>query len=119
MARYRLTMTSEQARKMMSAVDFLMRLKLGQYKELPYMLMEYDDDYCKKRDKANVYLEDAFQIMLGRNIRKDKDWYILYNILQVVRHAIQQEEYPDSQGVDSYEPRDFKGVGMPKVEVVR
>ena len=121
--KYQMTMDSEQARLVSCACELYMRLKLGQYEELPFALMNLGDkDFAEKRDKAKGYLKDAFDVMLsGKPLTEVKDdrWHRLYNIHQVVRHAIWQAEFPGSGGVWSYEPMDLGGVGMPEIEIVK
>ena len=123
MSKYRLTMDSEQARLVSYACELYMRLKLGQYEELPFALMDLSDkDFAEKRDNARPYLQGAFSEMLGGRPLdkvKDKKWHQLYNIHQVVRHAIWQEEFPGTDGVWSYEPMDTDGVGMPEIEIIK
>lgn len=121
--KYRLTMTPEQAREVSRACELYMRLKLGQYEELPFALMDLSDkDFAEKRDEAKKYLKPGFDAMLkGRPFDKAKDaqWHTLYNLHQVVRHAIWQAEFPGTGGVWSYEPMDMGDVGLAKIEIVR
>lgn len=105
---YRLTLSPNQAHELNKAVELLMRLKLGQYEELPFALMNLGDmDFAGKRDRAKPYLQYAFGIMQGDKRPgeyKDAEWHTLYDLYQVIRHMIQQAEHPDSDGVDSYPP---------------
>ena len=123
MTKYRLTMTPEQARLVSYACELYMRLKLGQYEELPFALIDLGNrDFAEKRDKARGYLKDGFDAMLSdRPLTeiKDEKWHRLYNIHQVVRHAIWQEEFPGTDGVWSYAPMDMGGVGLPEIEIVK
>ena len=119
---YVLTLTSEQAKVMDKAVELLLRLKLGQYKELPFALMKLDaEDFAEKRDDASVYLLTAFQILSGKACPgwdKDQEWYRLYDLHQVVRHAIHNAEHPETDGVDSYPPICTAGEALPKIETI-
>ena len=50
---YTFTMDSPMARTLNKAVELLMRLKLGQYEELPFALVDLaDPEFCQKRDAA-------------------------------------------------------------------
>ena len=90
--RYVLTLTEKQAKTVRDAVELLMRLKLGQYKELPFRLCNLGaKDYCDRRDKAEPLLEQAFHAMQdGKKDTewKDDEWHRLYGIFQVLRHEI-------------------------------
>lgn len=120
MTEYILTLNSEQAKEINKAVDLLMRLKINQYKELPFALINIaDNDFCKKRDTANPYLHLAFAAMYeGKKDTewKDSEWYRLYNIHQVIRKAIHDVEHPNSIGVDADPPIAFGGEPLPKIE---
>ena len=115
---YTLTMNSKQAHIVNNAVELYMRLKLGQYDQLPYALIDLArKDYCERRDDAKYFLKKAFDKMQdykGPTDWKDEEWHTLYNIHQAIRYQIHLAEHPGSSGVDSYEPSDFGGVGIPK-----
>lgn len=119
--KYILTMDPDQAKTACKAIELLMRLKLGQYEELPFALIDISrDDFCDRRDIAKPHLKAAFDQMLGYKARteyKDEEWHKLYNLFQVIRHAIWKMEHPDSMGVDSYPPMDSGGVGLPEIEI--
>lgn len=119
---YVLTLTSEQAKVMDKAVELLLRLKLGQYKELPFALMKLDaEDFAEKRDDASVYLLTAFQFMSGKACPgwdKDEEWFRLYDLHQVVRHAIHDAEQPETDGVDSYPPICTAGEKLPEIQTI-
>ena len=123
--KYCLTMTPEQAKAANSAIELMMRLKLAQYGELPYTLMDISDkEYCEKRDNAMPHLKAGFDAMFrGRTHSdtdwKDREWYVLYNLHQVIRHAIRNAEFPDSNSVWATPPMDFEGIGLPEIETVR
>ena len=121
--KYRLTMTPEQAHTANTAIELMMRLKLAQYGELPYNLMDISDkQYCEKRDDAMPHLKAGFDAMFrGKRSDewKDHEWYVLYNLHQVIRHAIWGAEFPASTGVWSCEPMDFEGIGLPEIETIK
>lgn len=121
--KYRLTMTPEQAKEANSAIELMMRLKLAQYGELPYTLMDISDkEYCEKRDDAMPHLKAGFDAMFrGKRSDewKDREWYVLYSLHQVIRHAIRNAEFPDSTGVWANPPMDFEGIGLPEIETVK
>lgn len=120
--RYTLTLTSEQAKVMDKAVELLLRLKLGQYKELAFALMDIGDEgFAEKRDEAAPHLLYAFQTMSGRMFPgwdKDEEWFRLYDLHQVVRHAIHDAEHPGTIGVDSYPPVFTAGEKPPQIKVI-
>ena len=97
-----------------------MRLKINQYKEIPFALVDISDSrFCEKRDLANPYLKLAFDALYSDkkdNEWKDSEWYRLYNIHQVIRKAIHDAERPNSIGVDADQPIAFGGEPLPKIE---
>lgn len=119
---YVLTLTSEQAKVMDKAVELLLRLKLGQYKELAWALMDLDaKDFATKRDEAAPHLLYAFQTMSGKLFPgwdKDEEWFRLYDLHQVVRHAIHDAEHPGTIGVDSYPPICTAGEKLPEIMTI-
>lgn len=129
MATYTLTLNSDQARELRKAVELLMRLKINQPEEITRAVLDEMledkridiDTFCKRRDKANDHLKAAFDALFPHwgEIRKDKEWYRLYNIYQVVRYAIHEAENPEGKGVDSYPPTQFTDEPMPKCEWVK
>ena len=120
MAEYTLTLTSDQAHEALKAIELLMRLKLGQFDNLPFALLDIGaKDYCDKRDKAAPHLEAARQAYYGDRTPadedwKDSEWYRLYNLYQVLRKAIHDAEHPDTIGVDSYDPMQFTDEPLPQ-----
>ena len=118
--KYVLTLTTDQAKAVRNAVEFLMRMKIGQFDQIPYNVMDIGkEDFWKKRDMASPYLRKLERIFWPRSIdiKKDESWYILYNIFQVVRKAIHDVEAPETTGVSSYPPMDIYGCGMPEIEI--
>ena len=125
--RYTLTLTSEQAKIVDRAVELLLRLKLGQYEELPFVLMDINtENFGDKAQSAKMFLQAGFGVMspngLGGGWTKDLDWHRLYDIHQVIRHAIHDAEHPDATwSVDAFEPVSTSGEKLPKIrtEVVQ
>lgn len=117
---YILAMNSEQAHTLLKAVDLLMRLKLGQYKEISFALLDITkEDFCHRRDLADEKLEEAFAILYdGKKDGewKNAEWYRLFNLLQAVRYQVHLAEHPDTKGVDSYPPMQMTDEPIPKCE---
>lgn len=115
---YTMSMSSATAHTLLKAVDLLMRLKLGQYKEICFDLLDVcKPDFCIRRDNAEVYLKLAFDTMFAGKepgTYKDDEWYRLYNILQSLRYQIHLAEHPESTGVDSYPPCVTGGQPLPE-----
>ena len=107
---YVLTMNPEQARSALKAIDLFLRMKLGQYREVSFALLDITkEDFSSRRDKANEKLEEAFKILYDGKGKtdeewKDQEWYRLYNLMQALRYQIHLAENPTGKGVDSYEP---------------
>lgn len=105
---YVLTMNPEQARSALKAIDLLLRMKLGQYREVSFALLDITkEDFSSRRDKADEKLEEAFKILYdGKNDEewKDQEWYRLYNLMQALRYQIHLAEDPAGKGVDSQKP---------------
>ena len=123
MAEYILTLNSDQAQEALKAIELLMRLRLGQYDQIPFAVLDISDDgFCNKRDRAEPLLQFAFDAMSPEGhpsnhwYAKDDEWYRLYNLYQVIRYAIHQAEHPDSAGVDSYPPIQMTNEPMPVCE---
>lgn len=124
---YILTLTPAQAKTVNKAVELLMRLKINQPEEIPRAVMDsmYErigcDEFCKRRDQANNFLKLAFLMMFTSwdEVKKDPEWYRLYNVYQVIRYAIHNVENPDGVGVDAREPMAFTDEPLPMIEVRR
>ena len=124
MIEYILTMNSDQAKTCLKAVELLMRLKINQPKEISKAILDEIfeqigcDEFCRRRDAANEYLEQAFSVIFPNwnEVKKDDEWYRLYNLYQTIRYQIHLAEYPNSIGVDSYPPIQFTDEPMPKCE---
>lgn len=115
---YTLTLSSEQAHAVDKAVELLLRLKLGQYEELPWALMDLNTEgFGEKSQNARALLQAAFCVMHDGVWQKDQEWHRLYDIHQVVRKAIHDVEHPGTIGVDAYDPICTSGEPLPKIKV--
>ncbi len=121
MIEYTLIMNSDQARETLKAVELLMRLKINQPHEISRAVLDgmYErlkiDEYCKRKDEANKHLDNAFKAIFPTwdDVKKDEEWFRLYNIYQALRYQIHLAENPNSKGVDSYPPRAFTDEPVP------
>lgn len=118
---YILTLNSDQTRETLKAIELLMRLKLGQYKELSFALLDITkDDFCRRKDLSERHLEKAFNELFGgktdkKTDWKDTEWYRLYNLYQVLRKALHDAENPEGVGIDGYDPIQFTEEPLPKI----
>lgn len=114
---YVLTMNSDQAHTALKAIELLMRMKLGQYREIAFALLDVTkEDFCHRRDLSETKLKQAFDILYdGKKDGewKDAEWYRLYNLYQEIRYQIHLAENPDNKGVDSYPPMQMTDEPMP------
>lgn len=105
---YNLTLTANQMHELHKAVELLMRLKIGQYQELIYDLCDiHSVEKQETIDAADNLLKEAFILInTGKksNEYKDQEWFILYDMYQVLRKAIHDAETPDRPGLDAVEP---------------
>ena len=122
---YTMTMSADQCHELNKAVELLMRLKLSQHREIPSAVLNWGegmsvDEFCKRRDKAEPYLEFGFKALFPTwdDVKKDKEWHILYDLYQVIRYAIHEAEHPKTTGVDSYPPMCTAGEKLAKCEAV-
>ena len=113
---YRLTLSTAQARAADMAIELLLRLKIGQFEEIPLAVSggDHPEEFCRKRDKATPYL-DALRNIYGA--QKDDEWHRLYDLHQVIRKAIHDVEHPGTVGVDSYPVVNTCGEKMARMEV--
>ena len=113
-------MNSDQAHEALKAIELLMRLKLGQYQEIVYDLCDIGDPRKSSEiSQADTLLRHAFDIIYkGKTpaMKKDTEWYRLYNIYQVLRKAIHDAEYPERKGVDAEEPMQLTQEPLPEME---
>lgn len=122
MIEYALTLNSDQAKELRKAVELLMRLKINQPEEISRAVMPVDywqddkvntakfNDWINRRDRADEHFKAGFRELFPswESMKKDSEWYRLYNLYQVIRYAIHEAEYPDSTGVDSRPPMSFR-----------
>lgn len=117
---YTLTMSSAQCHAVCESVEFLMRLRMAQSDEIPRHVLEWGDglsvdEWCRRRDEAEPLLRQAFKELFPtyKDVKKDEQWYRLYNLYQVTRYALHEAENPSGTGVDSYPPWNAGGVDEP------
>lgn len=121
---YTLHLNSEQAVTLLKAVEVLMRMKIDQCEEISRAVLDgmYERlgcyEYCRRRDAANAHLTSAFAEIFPtwNDVKKDAEWYRLYNLYQSVRYARHEAEYPNGTGVDSYPPMQMTDEPIPKCE---
>lgn len=112
MIEYTLTFNSEQAVMILKAVELLMRIKINQPHEISRAVLDGMskklgiNEYLTRMRDSNNYLEKAFKEIFPtwQEVEKDREWHVLYDILQSVRYARHNAEFPESTGVDSYPP---------------
>ena len=94
---YRLTLSTAKARAADKAIELLLRLKIGQFEEIPWFVRggDHPKEFCRKRDEAKPYL-DALRNIYGA--QKDTEWHRLYDLHQVIRKAIHDELAPRFPG---------------------
>ena len=115
---YRLTLSTAQARAADKAIELLLRLKIGQFEEIPWAVRggDHSEEFCRKRDEAKPHL-DALRNIYGA--QKDDEWHRLYDLHQVIRKAIHDAEHPGTTGVDSYTVMCTSGERLAKMEAER
>ena len=133
MVEYILTLDKEQAKEIQNALEVIIRWKLKQ----PELMKDYLPDRLNwkrgvdfdislsKRKAATELLRAANDLLVPYDYSnpsldqplKDEQWHRIYNIFQVIRHAIwESEESHAYWTVDSGDPFDSYGVGLPKIE---
>ena len=117
---YKLKLTSVQISEIHKAVELLMRLKLGQYQELVYDLCDiHDAQKAAKISEIDTILKQAFSLMNeDKKPRdyKDDEWFVLYDLYQVLRKSIHDAEHPGRPGLDDSEPMHFSKEPLPECE---
>lgn len=99
MAKYILDLNEEQAKTIALACEFFARIKMGQFNEIPYLLLADElpgNDYCTRRDTANKYLLDTRKEIypelngIGHSygVGKFADADRAFEGYQVLRHAL-------------------------------
>ena len=126
MVEYILTLNSEQARELLKVIELMERWKLKQPDILSHMLVqdimsEDVNTYISRKAAVEYYLKHAMNAWKPDDPSytsklKDDEWYLLYNITQVLRYAIHEAEHPNTIGVDSYPPLQMGGQPIPKCE---
>ena len=132
MTKYRLEMNEEQARITVAAMDFAMRVWLGQWREIIESCIKYEPDktseWCERRDEAEAVLLQARKIVMPEltgwghsyGVYNRPETERLYNVLLAVRSAIAYHNKPEGgYTVDFREPMAIHvNEEMPKCEVV-
>lgn len=130
--KYRLEMNEKQARITVAALDFAMRVWLGQWREIVERCMKYEPDktseWCERRDEAETVLLQARKIVMPEltgwghsyGVYNFPETERLYNVLLAVRSAIAYNNKPEGgYSVDFREPMSIHvNEEMPKCEVV-
>ena len=109
MAKYILDLTEEQAKTIAHACEFFARIKMGQFNEIPFLLLANElpgNDYCTKRDIANKYLLEARKAIypelhgMGHSygVGKFADADRAFDVYQVLRHALGDSREPFQLG---------------------
>jgi len=131
MTKYRLEMNEEQARTVIAALDFWMRMRIGQWGELAELCLQWEaetvDESLDKRDALNEKLFEARKIVMPE-LPKNASWGVYkfeeteraFNVLKAVRSAIAWHKKPNGGiTVDFDRPRAINVTEeMPKCEVV-
>lgn len=104
MLKYTLTMTEEQARITVAALDFWMRMRLGQWKELVGLCLPYEQnvEYCDRRDEAELRLMSVRDFVMPElphngsySVYNFPETERAFNILKAVRSAIAWHNNPE------------------------
>ena len=106
---YQLLLTKEQAWLVATACEFYARIRLGQFREIPFRLMlhDYGKNYCERRDEAERLLFEARERIYPElhgsghsyGIGKFDDADQAFDVFQVIRKEI----FPDSREVFTYQ----------------
>ena len=134
MTKYKLEMNEKQARTVIAALDFLMRMRIGQWDELADLCIECDyqndndfSEYMDKRDEVIKRLFQARQIAMPE-LTRGASWGVYkfenteraFNILKAVRSCIAWHNNPQGGYEVIYDrPRAINVTEeMPRCEVV-
>lgn len=109
MPKYTLELNEVQAQTVSQACEFFARIKMGQFDEIPFLLLAdelSDADYCSRRDIANKYLLDARKEIypelngIGHSygVGKFGDADRAFDVYQVLRHALGDPREPFQLG---------------------
>lgn len=105
MAKYILELNEEQAKTVAQACEFFARIKMGQFSEIPFLLLADElpgTEYCARRDAANNYLQNARKAIypelhgIGHSygVGKFADADRAFDVYQVLRHAMGDPREP-------------------------
>ena len=128
-----MTMDRETASTLSKAAEVYARLINGQFDVLPFEVLIVHPgsfssaDFCERRDRAEVALEEARKALfpnliyphqsygVGHNRESDKAW----NVHQVLRYTRAWHDHPEGGiTVDFNKPMSFSDVPMPVCEVI-
>lgn len=109
MAKFILELNEEQAQTVAQACEFFARIKMGQFQEIPFLLLSNElsgGDYCRKRELANKYLLDARKAIypelngIGHSygVGKFEDADRAFDVYQVLRYALGDPREPFQLG---------------------
>ena len=132
MTKYVLTMTEEQARCVVGALDLSMRIRLGQWREIIECCMDYEsgkmDEWCKRREEAEEILLQARKIVMPELSGWGHSYGVYnregtereYNVLLAVRSALAWHKHPEGGYTVNFDrPRAIHvNEEMPKCEAV-
>lgn len=133
MTRYRLEMNEEQARTVIAALDFLMRMRIGQWDELRHLCWNFGNtagtqEYETKRNAIDEKLMEVRQIVMP-DLPRNGSWGVYkfenteraFNILKAVRSCIAWHKNPKGGYEVIYDrPRAINvPEEMPRCEVVK
>ena len=132
MTRYRLEMNEEQARTVIAALDFWMRMRIGQWDELRKLCWNFGNivgtqEYETKRDAIDEKLMEARQIAMPE-LTRGASWGVYkfpcteraFNVLKAIRSARAWHNNPNGGWTVDYDrPRAINvSEEMPVCEVV-
>lgn len=122
---YTITLNTAQAREVQNALEAIMRWMLKQ----PELMVDFLPDKLPwnknfdaalhQRDSVKRYLRLAIDAAIpGNDGLKDDQWYMVYGIFQVIRHAIWEAESHDksSWSIASDTPIQWGPEPLPKIE---
>lgn len=132
MTKYRLEMNEKQAQITIAALDFAMRVWLGQWREIIECCMKYEPDktseWCECRDEAAALLLQARKIVMPEltgwghsyGVYNRPETERLYNVLLAVRSCLAYYDHPEGGNTVNFrEPMAiYVNEEMPKCEVV-
>jgi hypothetical protein len=132
MTKYRLEMNEKQARVTVAALDFSMRVWLGQWREIIECCMKFEpeklDEWCERRDEAETVLLQARKIIMPEltgcghsyGVYNRPETERLYNVLLAVRSCLAYHEHPEGGYTVNFRKPMAIHVNeeMPKCEVV-